>query len=94
LDIIYSAAYIMIDKAFIVLDGNPDAEILVELKKKKYSQNIKELVEEFNEELLNYSVYKIQSDKNKKIRELILQRLMITNNPSYFKKVKDGNKKN
>ncbi|MCK5108044.1 MAG: hypothetical protein KAQ83_04925, partial [Nanoarchaeota archaeon] len=44
-------------------------------------QDIKKLVEEFNEELLNYLTYKTQSEKNAKLREYILQRLIITNNP-------------
>ena len=81
LDVIYSAAYIMIDKAFIILDISPNKEILVELTRKHEKQNIHNLIEEFNEELLNYLTYKTQSEKNAKLREYILQRLIITNNP-------------
>ena len=81
LDVIYSAAYILIDKAFIILDENPEKEILVEITRKNEKQDIKKLVEEFNEELLNYLTYKTQSEKNAKLREYILQRLIITNNP-------------
>ena len=39
---------------------------------------------DFNNELLNYAVYKQQSEKNKGIRETILQRLLLTNSPEYF----------
>ena len=84
LDVVYSAAYIMIDKAFIILDGDPEEEIFVEIRKKTQEQDFIQLVREFNEELLNYAVYKNQSEKNKKLRELILQRVLLTNNPEYF----------
>ncbi|MBT7903471.1 hypothetical protein HN587_06430 [Candidatus Woesearchaeota archaeon] len=80
IDIVYSAAYIMIDKAFIILDGDPTQEILIEIRKKKPNQDLNLLVQDFNEELLNYSVYKIQNERNKQIRETILQRVLLTNN--------------
>ena len=84
LELVYSAAYIMIDKAFIILDGDPKKEILVEVRKKEKEQKLKELVREFNEELLNYATYKVQSERNKDIREMILQRVLLTNDPNYF----------
>jgi His-Xaa-Ser system protein HxsD len=86
LEIIFSAAYIMIDKAFIILDESPNKEILVEITRKDKKQDIKKLIEEFNEELLNYLTYKTQSKKNAKLREYILQRLIITNNPEIITK--------
>jgi His-Xaa-Ser system protein HxsD len=79
LDIVYRAAYIMIDKAFIILDGDPEESIKIEIRKKKQEQELHELVKEFNEELLNYSVYKVQSEKNAVLRETILQRVLLTN---------------
>ena len=79
IELIYSAAYIMIDKAFILLDGDPETKILVEIRKKKKEQDLHDLIREFNEELLNYAVYKVQSEKNKKLREIILYRALLTN---------------
>ena len=79
LDLIYSAAYIMIDTAFILFDGDPSKEIRVEIRKKNQNQQIEELVMRFNEELLTYAVYKIQSEKNKHLREIILSRALLTN---------------
>jgi His-Xaa-Ser system protein HxsD len=78
-DVVYSAAYIMIDRAFILLDGDPEKEIEIMIQCKKPGQEIKTLVQEFNEELLNYSVYKVQSEKNKDLREILLKRVLITN---------------
>jgi His-Xaa-Ser system protein HxsD len=82
LELVYSAAYIMIDKAFIVLDGDPDTEIIAEIRKKNDERSLNELVQLFNEELLNYAVYKTHSEKNKALREIILQRVLLTNAPS------------
>jgi His-Xaa-Ser system protein HxsD len=85
LDIIYSASYIMIDKAYIFLDGNPDEEIIVELRKRENtSLSLKEIVYDFNNELLNYAVYKQQAENNKIIRETILQKILLTNDQNYF----------
>ena len=79
LDVAYSAAYIMLDRAFIVLDGDPKKEILVTLKPKDQTKQIDELGREFNNELINYAVYKIQSEKNKVVKESIVQRALNSN---------------
>ncbi|MBW2972339.1 His-Xaa-Ser system protein HxsD [Candidatus Woesearchaeota archaeon] len=79
LDVIYSAAYIMIDKAYIVLDGNPNTEIIVEIRKKNENQDVKNLIEEFNDELLNYLVHKSQGSQNARVKEILLQRALLTN---------------
>lgn len=90
LELVYSAAYIMIDKAFILLDGDPEKEIIAEIRKKKEDQDLKDLVREFNEELLNYAVYKEQSEKNKELREIILKRALLSNIPAGVKKENDN----
>ena len=79
LDIIYSAAYIMIDKAFILLDKDADNKIKITIQNKNKYFSPKQLVQEFNDELLNYAVYKVQSEKNKDLREILLKRVLITN---------------
>jgi len=79
LELVYSAAYIMIDKAFILLDGDPEKSVVVEIRKRKKDQDLNDLIREFNEELLNYAVYKVQSEKNKRLREIILYRALLTN---------------
>ena len=90
LDMIYSAAYIMIDRAFIILDGDPEKEIRVEIRKKNEKIPLKELVMLFNEELLNYATYKLQSEKTKNIKEMIMQRVLLTNSPQYFVNPKEN----
>jgi His-Xaa-Ser system protein HxsD len=77
IDVVYAAAYILMDKAFILLDGNPETEIKASIKSK--GEPIQKIAEEFNSELLNYAVYKVQSEKNRDLREAIIKRILLTN---------------
>ncbi len=77
LDIVYSAAYTLLDKAYIVIDGDPDEEIIAEIRPKN-NEDLKTLGNEFNNELINYAVYKKQSEKNAVIRQAIVQRALLT----------------
>ncbi len=54
LDVIYSASYVFLDRAFMILDGDPKKEILVKIKSKNKDKN-KEIGMEFFNELMNYS---------------------------------------
>jgi len=77
-DAVFSAAYVLMDRAYIIIDGDPKKTLLVRLRpKEKYS--LQKLAHEFNDELLNCSVYKQQSEKNAKLREEILKRALLTN---------------
>jgi His-Xaa-Ser system protein HxsD len=81
IDAVYSAAYVFLDRAYILLDGDPKKEILVELKPKN-EEGLEKLGRDFNNELINYADYKKRSKNTKKIREMLLQRALITNDPS------------
>ena len=93
LDVIYAAAYVMIDRAFVILDGDPKDKIKVEIRKKEDHHDLNKLIISFNEELLNYATYQVQSKKNKKIREMFLQRILLTNHPHYFDQKKESTNK-
>jgi His-Xaa-Ser system protein HxsD len=81
LDVIYSASYVFLDKNYVLLDGDTNKKITVELKpKKKY--NLEKLGREFNNELLKYADYKKRSEQTKQVREMIIQRALLTNDPS------------
>ncbi len=73
LDIVHSAAYIMMDRAFIILDGDPEKEIRIDIRKKHPEQDLNALVIQFNEELLNYAAYKNRSKESIEFRNNILQ---------------------
>jgi His-Xaa-Ser system protein HxsD len=81
LEVVHAAAYAIIDKAYVILDGDPAEEIFVELvlKDKKYTKNI---AFEFTNELLNYAVYYNQAKMNKEIRESIIGAVFSTQSQS------------
>ena len=81
LDAVYSAAYVFLDRAYVILDGDPKSEILVRLKPKK-EEDLETLGLEFSNELINYCDYQKRSAETKKIREMLLERALITNDPS------------
>jgi His-Xaa-Ser system protein HxsD len=78
LDVIYAAAYVILDKAYVVLDGNPEERVIVEIKATA-DLDLRTLEKRFYEELLNYAVYKTQSEKNAELRQTMLQRALLTN---------------
>jgi len=79
LDIVYSAAYIFTEKCYVLLDGDPLQEIIAELRPKSKDEDLKKIGMEFNNELINYANYDSQSRKNVRLREILLQRAMLTN---------------
>ena len=75
---IFSAAYILTDKAWIIIDGDPSEEIIVQLRRKDSKVNLVELGRSFNNELVNYSVYNAQVEKNAVLRGMIIQKAFET----------------
>lgn len=78
LDIIYSAAYVFMDKAYIVLTGGDDDEVLVTIRPKK-STNLEDLGRDFNNELVNYAVFKEQAASSRNIKEAIVNSALANN---------------
>ena len=78
LDVIFSAAYLFTDKNYIVLDGNPEEEVLVEIKPKEKTDAMERIANEFNNELINYGAYAVQMAKNAYMRLHILQKVLQT----------------
>ena len=79
LDVVQAAAYVLMDRAYIVIDGDPKEKILVELKPSNKKEDLEKLGRDFNNELINYAVYKVQSERTKEIRETIVKRALLTN---------------
>ena len=80
LEAVYSAAYVFMDRAYIVLDGDPEKEIIVRIKLKPEC-SLENIEGEFNNELLNYADYLTRAKETKKIREIFLQRAILSNEP-------------
>jgi His-Xaa-Ser system protein HxsD len=98
LDIVFSAAYIFIDRAYVMIDGDPNSQILVKLRVKKDDENLEEIGRAFNNELINYQFYSVQTFKNQPLRELIMRRALFTHDEDVEtfddQDVKDFDKKN
>jgi len=80
LEVIYSSLYVFLDKAYVLLEGNPNKSVLVNLKPKN-KEDLEKMGLEFNNELINYASYKEISEKNKEIKKILLSRALLTNNP-------------
>lgn len=87
LAVIYSAAYVFIDDSYVLIDGDPLEEIIVELRPKE-KKDLKTLGREFNTELVNYAAYAANCARNAKLREAILRRVLLTNDIEMQKKLK------
>ena len=77
-EVIYSAAYVFLDKAHFLFSGDPAKEIIVTVKPKE-KLDLQRLCLDFSNELINYSVYVIQAAKKQPIREAIIRRALATN---------------
>jgi len=78
-EVIYSAAYVFLDKAHFLFGGDPKKEIVVTVKPKEKGLDLKRLCLDFSNELINYSVYVIQAARKQAIREAIIKRALATN---------------
>jgi His-Xaa-Ser system protein HxsD len=75
-EVIYSAAYVFLDKAHFLFDGDPKKEVVVTIKPKEAGLDLKRLCLDFSNELINYSVYVIQAARKQAIREAIIRRAL------------------
>ncbi|MCF7861543.1 hypothetical protein K9M79_04835 [Candidatus Woesearchaeota archaeon] len=76
-DVVMSAAYIFSDRTYVLVDGDPIEEIIVKLIPKEKA-DVEKLGREFNNELVEYANHTISAIKNAKLREAILNRVLLT----------------
>ncbi len=77
LEVIFSAAYVFLEKAYIKLDEENE-NIVVNISQKQ-GQDMQNIEKEFLNELINYSDYKKRAERSRNIREIIIQRAILTN---------------
>jgi His-Xaa-Ser system protein HxsD len=83
LEVIYSAAYSFLDKAYILIDGDPEKELIITISSKG-KEDSEILSKEFGNELINFADYNVRAKETKKLRETIIQRSLLTNDPESF----------
>jgi len=74
LEVVFSASYALMGKAYFLFDENEKGDILIKIEAKTEGNDIER---ELKEELLNYLVYKKQVENTKEIREAILRRALL-----------------
>jgi len=82
LEVIYAAAYVLLDKAYFILSGDAEKEIKVVIRAKNEKAGKKELELislKFHDELINYATYVVQAARNQAVREAIIKRALATN---------------
>lgn len=80
LEAIYLTCYTFIDRAYLFLDGDPQKEIKVTIKGKKNlsKKQLEGLAGEFLNELLNSTLRIKLGERNKKIRQYIVERALVS----------------
>ena len=78
LEVVYSAAYTFLDRSYVIIDGDPNEEIFVQLKAKKDDENLELLAQNFNNELVSYAVYVVQAARTSAVRQAIVERALKT----------------
>ena len=84
---IYAAAYIFLDKVYIILDKEKDGIIVYLFPKKK--DNLKTIGMEFLDELINYAHYSTRAAENAENTKAILQRALFSASPSLAQEAED-----
>lgn len=87
-DVVKSAAYVLLDRAYFSFGGDPEGTFEVYVKSKE-GEDVKEVVQDFQNELVNYSVYEKEADRNREIREAITKRALATNLEGEIENMKD-----
>ncbi|MBL7197984.1 MAG: hypothetical protein ISS47_07780 [Candidatus Omnitrophica bacterium] len=85
---IYSAGYVFLDKAYILLDQDKD-KIIVHLYPQKKSEDLKKLGLDFYNELLNYSHYFSRAKTNAEAVKALMQRALFSAAPSMVQEAED-----
>jgi His-Xaa-Ser system protein HxsD len=76
LDAIKFTVHHLSEEANIIIDSEAKDTVSLEMFLKDKRKNIKDVFWKFNETLIAYSTYLIQSDRNKELRDAILKKAL------------------
>lgn len=82
LEVVYAACYVLLDKAYFILDGDPEKEIKVIIRpkdRKAKASELERIALQLHDELINYATYAVQAARNQAVREAIIKRALATN---------------
>lgn len=73
IDLVYDAAYSMLGRAYVILDGNPNEEVFAILTPRNFKGDLQELGRIFYDEIVNSSFYAVQLMRNKDVRTALVE---------------------
>ena len=93
LETVYAATYAFLDKAYVILDGDPEEEIIIKLKAKKDKdkEELERVAGEFLNELINSGLRLKIAKRNKKTKEYIMSAALIGASAEVQEKIKKNN---
>ena len=75
IDLVYEAAYSVMDRAYIILDGSPSETIYAILRPRTFKGELMELGQIFYDELVSAAYYAVQIVRNKEVRDALISSL-------------------
>ncbi|MBR9680934.1 MAG: hypothetical protein GOU98_03870 [Candidatus Altiarchaeota archaeon] len=72
IDLVYNAAYLLMDRSYIILDGSPSEKIYVIMKPRTYKGDLVDLGRMFYDELVASAFHAVQFVRNKEMREALM----------------------
>jgi len=92
LDVVYGAAHAFTKDNYVLLDGDAEIEVIVELKPFE-TQNLEELGRKFCNRLLSYQICRQRSKENEAVRNLIIYRALASNSAAAIEDEKETEEK-
>ena len=82
LSTIYAASYVFLERAYVYLDRNSKAKVVVTIFSKNKKENLDTLKKDFYNELLNYAHYFSSLKVNAEVVKALMQRALFSASPS------------
>lgn len=76
IDLIYTAAHRVMERAYVILDGSPNEEVYAILRPRKYKGDLEELGRIFYDELVAAAYHTVQFVRKKEMREALMASLV------------------
>jgi hypothetical protein len=75
IDLVYSASYSIMSRAYVILDGAPEDAIYAILRPRNFKGSLAELGQEFYDELVSAAFHTVQFVRNKDLRAAVISGL-------------------
>jgi len=73
IDLVYNAAYLMLDRAYVILDGSPGETVYALLRPRNFKGELEELGRTFYDELVASAFQAVQFVRNNGMQQALLQ---------------------